>query len=806
MTTPDRRPYREFGGWLRSRRQARRWTQQELARRLGYDVTYVRKIEWGERRPSDALRVRLAGVLGVPLSILPTSVPPTPRHRLPDPVGALIGRAEHEEGVGALFSEGARLITLVGPPGIGKTRLALALASRFDDGLTGGARFVPLLDVPDANGVPEAVAGALGIALQPDDEPVDRLANAVHGQEMLLVLDNFEHVTASATLVAELLARAPLLRILVTSRHALDVAAECPYALPPLALPDDVADTPDRLADVASVELFLARARAVRPDFALTEANAAAVADICTRVQGIPLAIELAAAAVRFLSPRSLLAELGHGLDLPVAGPRDAPEHHRTLRAAIGSSFDLLSAGEKMVMARLSVFAGGCTIDAAKQVCRLPDEPAIDVRSALLALAAKSLLESVSADGHETRFVALESVRAFSVEHLSAAGELELMRARHAEWSTEVAEANERSLTGRSQAGALAALEREHPNMRAALRWSLEHDPARATRLCAALWRFWWIRGHLAEGRGWLEAALAQPGPDDAARATALIGVGVLARTQGAYREACGYLEEGLRLSRAVGARPALALALLNVGTVELHRCEYARARALFQEARGHYAAIGDLRGVGHCLNCLATARLGEGDLAAAHPLFEQALAAFRPMGDQWSVAMVLANLGWVAYKQGRQAVARPLYEKALVSYRQLGDDRGVAGMLLNLGIVGNGDGDVAGLFEEALLTFARLGERRGMAECLEALAADRLADDAAGAVVLLGAASDLRSGIGAPLSPEDRTARDRRVASLRAELGDAAFDVAWQEGRLMPTDDVMAVALTGRRGERRPA
>ena len=805
MTTSDRRPYREFGSWLRTRRQARRWTQQELARRLGYDVTYVRKIEWGERRPSDALRVRLAGVLGVPLSILPSSVPTTPRPRLPDPVGPLIGRAEHEEGVADLFSGGARLVTLLGPPGIGKTRLALALASRFDDVLTGGARFVPLLDVPDACGVPEAVAGALGIALQADDEPVDRLANAVQGLEMLLVLDNFEHVIGSATVVAELLGRAPLLRILVTSRHALDVAAEYPYALPPLALPDDVADTPDRLADVASVELFLARARAVRPDFSLTEANAAAVAEICTRVQGIPLAIELAAAAVRYLSPRSLLTELGQGLDLPVAGPRDAPEHHRTLRAAIGSSFDLLSVGERVVMARLSVFAGGCTIDAAREVCRLPDEPAIDVRSALLGLAAKSLLEPVSEDGRDTRFVALESVRAFSAEHLRDAGELERMRARHAQWFTEVAEANERSLTGPRQAAALAALEVEHPNMRAALRWSLEHDAARATRLCAALWRFWWIRGHLAEGREWLGAALDEPGPDDVGRAAALIGVGVLARTQGAYGEASEYLEQGLRLSRSIDARPALALALLNLGTVDLHRCEYARAWSVFQEARGHYAALGDLRGVGHCLNCLATARLGEGDLAAALPLFEQALAVFRPMGDQWSVAMVLANLGWVAYKQERHAVARSLYEKALVTYRGLGDDRGVAGMLLNLGIVGEDERDVAGLFEEALLTFVRLGDRRGMAECLEALADDRLADDAAGAVVLLGAASDLRAGIGAPLSPEDRTDRDGRVASLRTELGDAAFDVAWQDGRLMPTDDVLAVALTRRRPEPPP-
>ena len=808
MSSSARRPYREFGSWLRSRRLARRWTQEELARRLHYDVSYVRKVEWGERRPSDAFRSRLAEVLGVPVSGLPGDVPPASPRRLPEAANPLVDRVDELAAILDLFDSGTRLVTLLGGPGIGKTRLALALACHYDDRLPGGARFVPLLDVVDAAGVSDAIAEAVGVTGPEGEDRLEPLADGLRAQETLLVLDNFEQALDGAPVVADLLGRVRSLRVLVTSREALDLSAETQFPLPPLALPDHPGEPPEQLADVAAVALFVARARKVRPSFALGPTNAADVAEICLRVQGIPLAIEMAAGAMKYLAPKALLDQLGHGLDLPVAGPRDAPEHHRTLRAAIGWSFVLLGPHEKSLMSRLSVFTGGCTLEAAEAVCRLPDEHGLDPRTGLLALASKSLLQPVLDSAGGARFMTLETVRAFASEQLAAAGELERFQGRHAAWCLTLAQANEQRLTGADQTAALAALEADHANLRTAIRWSLDHDPVTATRLCAALWRFWWIRGYVGEGRKWLAEALARPQEDACAHAMALTGAGVLARTQGAYGEATELLDRAADLSRSIGDRRTLALSLINQGIVAEHQGVPEKARPLFEESRQLYQTLEDRRGVGHTLNCLATSSLGQGDLEGSSSLFEEALSIFREVDDDWSAAMALANLGWVAQQQGRSAVARARYSKGLGVYRGLGDDQAVANTLLNLGLAIHGAGEpeeVTGLFAEALLGFARPGERRGMAECVEALALVARADDPTRATVLLGAATALRDSIGAPLPAGDRAVQDGVVAGLRAELGEASFDVAWQRGRLLEVDDIVAVALaeTERAGPR---
>lgn len=799
MSTPSQRPYRDFGAWLRSRRLARRWTQEELARRLGYDVSYVRKVEWGERRPSDALKVRLAQVLGVPVSGLPSAVPPTPPRPLPETATPLVDREEALGALVALFDTGSRLVTITGGPGIGKTRLALAVATHYDARLAGGARFVPLTSVAGAGGVASAVADALGTARPAGDHQLGRLADGLRDLEVLLVLDNFEHVVEAAPMVAELLAGLPSLRVLATSRQALELRAETQYALAPLRLPDAPTETPERLAGVPSVALFVARARKVAPSFALDRANAAEVAEICARVQGIPLAIEMAAGAMRFLTPKALLDQLGHGLDLPVTGPRDAPQHHRTLRAAISWSYELLGPHQKTLLSRLAVFAEGCLLAAADAVCRSPEDSFLDARMGLLGLAAKSLVDPVKGDAGSTRFVMLETVRAFALEQLTAAGDLQRFQARHAAWCLELAESSEQGLTGPEQTATLAALEAEHANLRAAIRWSLGNDPAVATRLCAALWRFWWIRGYLTEGRRWLGEALATAHDDLGARSRALIGAGVLARTQGAYEAAVAFLDEGRGLAQALGDRSALALSLINLGIVAEHRAAGHRAMALFEEARRLYEEIDDRRGVGHTLNCLGTSRLGQGDLGGAAALFEQALSTFRAVGDHWSAAMALANLGWLAQKQGRRPLARSRYEKGLAMYRALGDDLGAATMLLNLGLVVNdaGEGDdVHGLFAEALLAFVRSGERRGVAECLEALALVGRREDPARAAVLLGTADALRDAIGAPLAAGDQVAHDDLLGALWSDLGEGPFNVAWHRGRLLELEEVVALAL----------
>ena len=777
----------------------------ELARRLGYDVSYIRKIEWGERRPSEAFRIRIAQTLALPVSTLPRSEAPTEPRRVPEAGDPLIGRESDVAAVTALLDNGARVVTIVGAPGIGKTRLALTLAAQFDDRLAAGARFVPLVDVADAAGVPKAIGQAIGATLLAGDAWIEPIVAVLQSQATLLVLDNFEHVVQAALVVAQLVAQLPMLVVLVTSRQALGLGAETVYGLPPLALAHRPDGPPDRLADVPAIALFVARAQKVRPDFTLDSANAAAVAEICTRLQGIPLAIEMAAGAVRLLSPAALLAEIGHGLDLPVTGPRDARTHHRTLRGAIQWSFELLRPDERTLMRRLAVFAGGCTLDAAEAVCRLQDGLASEYRAGLLALAAKSLLDPVDDDTTGTRYVALEAVRELAMERLRASGELVQVERRYAAWFLQLAEANADRLTGPEQVAALALLDAERVNMRAALRWSLVEQPQTALALCAALWRYWWMRGHLAEGRHWLDAALARASSGPAVRAVALVGAGVLARTQGAYGESLERLEEGARLSRSIDDARTLALALINLGITAEHQGDSSRALELLKESLSLYATCKDNRGVAHCMNCLGTAWLGRGDLGKAAALFEEALPIFQREGDAWSAAMVLGNLGWVEQKQGRSAVARLLYERSLATFRTLGEDRGVAHQLVNLGMASqdpDGATEVAGLFEEAFLLFSCLGERRGMAEAIEALAVALSRTEPAAAAVLLGAAQALRRRIDAPLGPDDRARHDRVVEVVRAELDQRSFDVAWQQGRMMQPEEAVAASL-GDRGER---
>lgn len=803
MTGDARRPYRDFGAWLRSRRLARRWTQDELARRLDYDVTYVRKIEWGERRPSEALRVRLSQVLGVPVSSLPAPTPAFPSRPVPSAVGPLIGRTKEVAAVLALLEGDARLVTMIGAPGIGKTRLALEVAARLDERLPGGARFATLLAVADGGSIARPIGEALGLTIPARTDVLQRLVDALASQETLLVLDNFEHVLPEAGLVGELLARVPSLRVLVTSREALSLRWEVQYAIPPLALPAPAAVLRD-VGEVAAVALFVASARKVKPDFAVCDFNAEAVAGICRRLQGIPLAIELAAGAIRLLTPQALLAQLGSGLELPVAGPRDAPDHHRTLRAAIDWSIDRLADDERALLSTLAVFHGGCTMDAAAAVCSLPGETVLDARAGILGLARKSLLEPVVDAAGGTRFVALEAVHALATERLTASGQLDCVCGRHAKWCVALAERQEVRLTGADQGRALAVLEAEHLNFRAALTWALEHEPSVATRLCAALWRFWWIRGRLDEGRRWLAATLEASGradgSDPVSLSRAMTGGGVLARTQGAYAEATALLEDGGGLARSWGDNRGLALALINLGIVASEQAEYIVAARYFEESQRLSEAIGDARGVGHCMNCLGGVRLAEGDLDAAAALYEEALSLFGAAGDDWSTAIVVSNLGWVAHKQGREPVARVMYEKGLEMYRALEDDRGVASMLLNLGIAGSTsawDGDAVGVLEEALLTFSRMGEWRSCAECVEALAAVGALVHPTRAAMLLAASQSLRRAIRAPQWPDEHAANQKLLVDIRRRLGDTAFDVAWAAGRVMLREEIVAMALT---------
>ena len=803
MTEAGRRPYREFGAWMRARRLARRWTQEELATLLGYDVTYVRKIEWGARRATEGVRARLAMVFELPVESLPAAdTVAAAVARLPSPATSFLGRAFEvvevtelllgQSGAGSGVASPSRLVTLIGAPGIGKTRLAIEVAARLDDRLEHGSRFVPLLTTEDPADVALAICTALGLPTTGAQGAERLLADYLRPLELLVVLDNFEHVAAAAPLVASLLGEASGLRVLVTSREPLRVAGETQFPVPPLAFGG---------RDEPAVALFGDRARMVRPDFTMAAHDVEQVAAICSRLDGVPLAIELAAAATRLMSPAALLGELDHVLDLPSTGPRDAPAHQQTLRATIDWSYRLLDDDDRALFAQLGIFVGGFTLEAATAVCGRVAVDRSRVVAGVASLVDKSLLETRPDAPGGSRFVALQAIREFALERLEERGGGEELRRRQALHYAELAETAADHLTGKNQAAWLDILGVEHANLLAALRWTLPADPSTALRLAGALWRFWLLRSHFTAGREWLERTLAAGSPDDPARIRAATGAGVLARSQGDYDRAEQLSDQATALARQRGVTEDVALAILNSGIVAEHRGRYDTAASRFEESLALYETAGSKRGVGHALNCLGNVALDRGAPEEAISYFERALTAFKLLEDHWSVALACTNLGWVAHVGGDAGRARTWYSHSLALHRSLGHERGIANTLCNLGRVARMEDDwrsATAYLEEALLLFRRLGERRGVAECLGELAATAAGEDRPGrAAQLYSAATGLRNAIGAPLSPGDVEAQERVLGGVREALGEPAFAEAWADGRGMSLDDAVLLALT---------
>jgi predicted ATPase/tRNA A-37 threonylcarbamoyl transferase component Bud32 len=654
-----------------------------------------------------------------------------------------------------------RLVTLTGVGGTGKTRLAQQVAQDLLEEFSDGIFFIDLSATADPELIASSIAQPLTVKEAGSRPLSESLKDFLSDRQMLLVLDNFEQLLAGAPLVKELLTAAAALKVLVTSRAPLRLNGEHEFPVPPLALPETKRLPPALdLTSYAAVALFVGRAAAVSPVFALTGENALAVAEICTRLDGLPLAIELAAARVKLLSPQMILARLENRLKLLTGGARNLPARQQTMRGAISWSYDLLDESEKKLLNRLAVFAGGCTLEAAESVCGAGGDLDVEVLDGIASLIDKSLVvQKEQADG-ESRFRMLEVVREYALEALQASGEEDALRRLHAGYFLALAEEAEPELWGAKTTEWLAKLEEEHDNLRAALQWSSESDAETAVRLVGAIRQFLSVHGHLTEGRRWMEAALERSDARTPRRWKALLGAGLMAWRQGDFRSARKFHEEGVAAVRVTKDKRQIGLAIRDLGAV-----------AFLQ-----------------------------GDLTAARAFLEESLAIGRELGDERMIGSSLNALGELARADGDYAAARPLYEEAQTFQSQAGNKEGMGITHMNLGAVAYWECDLRAAhlhFMKGLAMAQELEHRASISLCLDGLAAVAMKrGDLERAARLAGAAAALRESIGYKQETADRLFCDTYIAELRAALFEEAFTAAYEEGRALRTDDAIVLAL----------
>ena len=802
----------------------------------------------GEQRLKDLIQPER--VFQLVVADLPAVFPPLRSleafaHNLPLQLTSFIGRDREMADAQRLLGT-ARLLTLTGPGGTGKTRLSLQVAADLIDSFPDGVWLVELAALTDPALVAAAVAAAVGVREDPGVPLLTTLTRSLRGKNLLLLLDNCEHLIGACAELAETLLRAcPTVRILASSREALGIAGETTLRVPSLALPQRgtgalPAQPPGgSLLRYEAVRLFVERAQAVQAAFLLTPANAPAVLQICRRLDGIPLALELAAARVRLLPVEGIAARLDDRFRLLTGGSRTALPRQQTLRALIDWSYDLLGAEERILLHRLTVFAGGWTLEAAEAVCAGDGLDAYAVLDGLQQLVNKSLV-LVEEQGDQARYHYQETIRQYARERLLEAGEIAAVRSRHRDWYVQVAETTAPQLRSAGQAAVLRRLRAEYDNLRVALEWCAG-DPlgvGAGLRLAGALWRFWLLHGRWSEGRAWLEtmlAALDAPAYP-AAHAQALFGLGSLTtdsptarsyleesvalwrtlnnpvalaaalealaeetRIQGLLPAAYRLAAEALALARATGDRSASASALFQLGRTALAQGRLPEARAQLEESLGHTRSLGDERGVALSLYHLGRITLAEGDYAAARALFEESLTLNIEMGDSDTAAWLLNSLGEVARYTDDYPQAAVFYDQALVLHEQLGNGYGITTARYNLGCVAAHAGEWATatrLFRAALRLAGETGRRVAVAWCLIGLGS--VAGGAGRpvrAAQLFAAATTLLTAIGTTLDPADQAPYERSRQAAEAALPPAVWAAAWTAGATLPLDAAIALA-----------
>ncbi|MBK8023162.1 MAG: tetratricopeptide repeat protein [Chloroflexi bacterium] len=666
-----------------------------------------------------------------------------------------------------------------------------------------GVFFIPLADITDPERVVSRIAQTMQVREGGDQPPIETVKGFLRDKSVLLVLDNFEQVAAAAPIITDLLTASARLKVLVTSRVTLQVTGEHELAVPPLAVPKP-ARMPDleRLGKNESIRLFVERAQAVNSKFALTEENATAVAEICERLDGLPLAIELAAARTKLLPPQAMLSRLDHRLELLTGGARDLPLRQQSLRNSLDLSYSLLRPEEQTLLARLGVFGGGCTLEAAEAVCNA--DGSLDLLEGLSALINNSLLRPEDGAEGQPRFRMLESIREYALERLEERAELAALQKAHAYYffSTIASDASTKLYTRESLIW-LNWLESEHANIDAALTWGLSNASAAelVSSVIYELTWYWYRRGYLNEGRTWCERVLNSPlaGESTPHRAWALLSSMVLAIWQGDLNTALARGEAGLELARQLEDSSAVAMGLMNLGVANINRGHDATAYEPLKQAEAMFRTTGNAFFYPVTLVHLGNISLGLGNPAEARDWLEKAHAASRSLGEGWVESFVLNNLGEVARVEGDDATARRCYEASEALLRSMGDKGDLARLVHNLGYIAQHEGDLQkaeAQFSESLAMFRMLGNRRGIAECLMAFAGLRAVQEQAPlAARLFGAAEATMEAAGAGWWPADRGEIERTRAAIQSRLDDATFAAERAIGEALSTERAIASA-----------